>query len=305
MLNNPYNIPTHLSIPSLDLEEVEELLEKDVLIEDSGSIPAAIVINSFAIIFATGQGSLTFDRSHQYYEEAKNIALKYLDSDQIPSTVYEALQDAVSVKKRLLSWSNNRLSITGNTVTFDGDAVPEEVEKFLLDQFEKDPTNSRGSLDAWSKFIDKLRDAVSLDIHNRLFAFLSHNDLSIDEEGNVLCWKVVRSDYKDKHSGTVDYSVGNIVTMPKTKVDNNPNKTCSYGLHACAFSYLKSFANSGDPVLLIAVDPSDIIAVPTDYYGAKIRASVITSVAEVGIWGVTVFSDSDTRELVRQARASA
>ena len=44
-------------------------------------------------------------------------------------------------------------------------------------------------------------------------------------------------------------------------VDPNRNRSCSHGLHVCNLGYLQSFY--GSDVLIVLVDPSNFIAVPT------------------------------------------
>lgn len=296
MLNyNPYNL--YINSASIDVEEAEE----KVLVDRS--IPTAIVLNSFAVIFSSTRGSLTFDRTHGQYEFAKTTALKYLDTGLIPESVYIDIESKYSKKAQLVSWSNDRLEIRDNTVIFDGDEVPSEIEKHLLSLFEADPNNLENSLEAWSKFISKLRDAMDIDIHNRLFAFLAHNDLTIDKDGDVLAWKVVRNNYKDIHSGTIDNSVGTEPTMPRIKVNNNPNQTCSYGLHACAFGYLNSFGSNGNPVMIVKIDVRDIVSVPVDYNGQKIRVCKYKVVAEAGKWGTDVTANSNPHLILKKAFA--
>jgi hypothetical protein len=78
----------------------------------------------------------------------------------------------------------------------------------------------------------------------------------------------------------MDNSVGNIVEVPRSQVDDNPNNTCSHGLHVATMSYASTFGSGDDKILDVEVSPSDVVAVPTDYDGTKMRVCRFKVVAE-------------------------
>lgn len=132
-------------------------------------------------------------------------------------------------------------------------------------------------------FVRKLRNNPSHTAVNELFLFLESSDtpLPITSEGNFLAYKKVRADYKDIHSGTMDNSVGNIVEMPRNKVDDNRNSTCSSGLHFCSFGYLKHFRDTANSrVVILEIDPADVVSIPSDYNNHKGRACRYKVIAE-------------------------
>jgi ribosomal protein S27AE len=113
-----------------------------------------------------------------------------------------------------------------------------------------------------------------------LFKFLEHNGHPITTEGNFIAYRAVRGDFLDKHTGTMNNAVGNVVEVPRSQVDDNPNNVCSHGLHVATLEYAKGFGTSGDRLLDVEVDPSDVVAVPTDYNGTKMRVCKFKVVAE-------------------------
>lgn len=117
------------------------------------------------------------------------------------------------------------------------------------------------------RFMEKVALNPSFNSRKQLFDFLDNNDLPITEEGNFLAYKAVRSDFYDRHSGTVYYGVGEIVTMPREKVDDNPENTCSYGLHVCS----KDYGKFAEVLLMVEVHPADVVSVPNEYRNAKMR----------------------------------
>jgi hypothetical protein len=116
---------------------------------------------------------------------------------------------------------------------------------------------------------------------NELYGFLENNNLPITSDGHFLAYKRVRDDYRDVHSGTMDNSVGQVVTMSRNEVDDNANNTCSSGLHFCSQEYLASFG--GDRTVIVKINPADVVSIPTDYNNSKGRACRYLVVGEVGV----------------------
>jgi len=70
--------------------------------------------------------------------------------------------------------------------------------------------------------------------------------------------------------------------MPRDKVDNDRNRTCSTGLHFCSKTYLPAFGgSSGYRVMIVKVSPEDVVAIPSDYKNAKGRACKYEVVGEI------------------------
>jgi hypothetical protein len=118
------------------------------------------------------------------------------------------------------------------------------------------------------KFIRKLRNNPSFNSREQLYTFLEHNGHPITSEGNFIAYRGVTDDLKDTRTKTFDNSPGSICEMPRNEVDDNPNNTCSKGLHVACYEYAKDF---GPKLVEVEVDPQDVVTVPTDYNGTKMR----------------------------------
>jgi hypothetical protein len=60
--------------------------------------------------------------------------------------------------------------------------------------------------------------------------------------------------------------------MPRNKVDEDKDRTCSYGLHFCSISYLPHFSDScGGHTMIVKINPKDVVAIPADYNNTKGR----------------------------------
>jgi len=131
-------------------------------------------------------------------------------------------------------------------------------------------------------FMDNLMDNPSYRAVNELYRFLEACDLPFTNDGHFLAYKKVRNDFTDIHSGTFSNVVGTKVEIPRNKVDEDSERTCSYGLHVCSRSYLPCFGyEAGNKVVLVKVNPKDVVAVPKDYNNAKMRVCAYEVVDDI------------------------
>jgi hypothetical protein len=124
------------------------------------------------------------------------------------------------------------------------------------------------------KFLENVMENPSYTAVQELYLFLEANQIPITEDGHFLAWKKIRGNWKDIHSNSVDYSIGATPTMKRNEVDPDRDRTCSNGLHCAGWNYLPHFGSgseSTDRIVIVKVNPADVIAVPNDYNNAKMR----------------------------------
>lgn len=149
-------------------------------------------------------------------------------------------------------------------------------------------------------FLENLMDNPSKRAVDELYSFLEYGKMPITPDGHFLAYKRVRADYKSVHDGKTDNSIGTVVEMPRNKVDEDSTRTCSDGLHFCSHEYLKSF--SGEKVVVLKINPRDVVAIPRDYNDTKGRACRYEVVGELSpdeveralsssIWTTSVVTD--------------
>lgn len=202
--------------------------------------------------------------------------LKLSDHD---ANVIESLVD---VPKRIARLTEGLVSVVGSTVYFKGNPVHTtltvKLVKLLDAGFDVTP---------WARFMERVMENPSDRSRECLFDFLDHFNAPLTEDGHFLAFKRVTADYKDIYTKTMDNSPGQVVEMDRSAVNPDPNKTCSYGLHVAATSYLDHYASAVDNKTIVCkVDPVDVVAVPTDYNGAKMRVCryVVLGDAEEGLF---------------------
>lgn len=137
-----------------------------------------------------------------------------------------------------------------------------------------------------------------------LFKFLTHHNLTICEDGCFFAYKGIRNDFKDVHSGTFDNHPGQIVKMPREEVTYDPDRTCSQGLHCGQLGYAR---NWGQIVVLVKVDPANVVSVPNDCNSQKIRVCeylVVSVYAGDKSHGTAVINKSNKVMKVHNSRSS-
>jgi len=149
------------------------------------------------------------------------------------------------------------------------------------------------------QFIVKLYQNPSSVARQELFGWLENADMPITTDGDFIAYKRVRGTYRDIHSNTLTYRVGRVVEMSRLDVDDDRNRTCSAGLHFCSRSYLPNFSsNAGtDRIMLVKINPADVVSIPADYNDSKGRSwrmEVVgeTTLEEAGVpWVESVWGD--------------
>ncbi len=131
-----------------------------------------------------------------------------------------------------------------------------------------------------ANFLANLERNPSYRSRKELYTFLEAGNMPITQDGYFMAYKIVRPDYKDYHSGRFDNSVGQVVEMPRSDVDDDSNNTCSSGLHFCSLDYLSHFGGPGGHVMLLKVNPADVVSIPADYNNTKGRCCKYEVVGE-------------------------
>lgn len=136
-------------------------------------------------------------------------------------------------------------------------------------------------IEPWIKFADNVYANPYPWAREELYLFLEKANLPITPDGCFIAYKKVRSDYKDVYSGTMSNKIGNMVVMPggREAVDPNRNNTCSRGLHFCSKDYLNNFG--GSRVMLVKINPADVVSIPSDYDNTKGRTWRYEVVGEI------------------------
>ena len=133
-----------------------------------------------------------------------------------------------------------------------------------------------------------------------LFKFLQHNGHPLTEDGCFIAYRSVKENFKDHHTGSIDNSPGKFVEMDRSTVDDNPDNTCSSGLHVASYDYASGFGYDNKKLVEVKVNPKDVVAVPRDYDGTKMRVCRFQVIRECDGIKEAPHYEEEERYLVRE-----
>ena len=190
---------------------------------------------------------------------------KLLDSARTRN--WQEFVNNIDISSSINAYLTNGVQVVDGVVTYQGDALHNSLTKRIVDFIRNDLPSQ-----PLVKFLENLLQNPSKRAVDELYDFLEVGELPITEDGCFLAFKNVKVDFKDIHSGTFDNSVGSTCSMLRNKVDEDKDRTCSYGLHFCSIAYLPHFSDSnGGHTMIVKINPKDVVAIPADYNNTKGR----------------------------------
>ena len=129
-------------------------------------------------------------------------------------------------------------------------------------------------------FLSKVLQNPSRRAVQELYKFLEHGQMPLTPTGNFLAYKSVRADYKDWYSNKFLNTIGSEHTMARNDVCDDPDLGCSYGFHVGTLAYATEFNQGANRLVVVEVDPSDVVSVPHDCQNQKLRTAKYKVVGE-------------------------
>lgn len=221
-----------------------------------------ITTNSIAVSYENKHYMVSKSAEPSRYEALKKALI---------AKDYDAFIEALIPKVKIIKYSNEYFELDDKGFLFMKDDPSRPVANVLakrLFEFAKEGLPIEPLVLFWKK----LRKNPSKNSQEMLYEFLEANHHPITSEGNFLAYKKVddiSGKLVDNYTKKIDNSVGKIVEMPREKVVEDKNQTCSAGLHVAAWQYAQSY--SGNALIEVMVDPTDVVSVPSDYNAQKMR----------------------------------
>jgi len=236
------------------------------------STRAFTITNSGTITITLDNKVYSIGTEHMNYAKILE-ALKTKQYDNIPvlANISTAIQNSATK-------AGGNVDITNGLIYYKGFIVDNSLTRRILEMIAKDYP-----FDPMLKFFENLMENPSQRAVTELYNFLDVNNIPITEDGCFLAYKRVREDYMDIYSGTIDNSVGQVVKMDRKLVNDDSNETCSVGLHACSIGYLTNFHNGEGHVMILKINPRDVVSIPVDYHNTKMRVCEYAVVKELEI----------------------
>jgi hypothetical protein len=213
-------------------------------------------------------GNLTLVLNNRTYQVLPDHINYKMILEALPSATADELLEIVDVEKAVSTFSDGLVEIKNGKVMYEGEEVHGSISKRILEFMSKGLP-----LQPLVNFLNNLMENPSMQSQKELYDFLEHEHLPITEDGCFLAYKAVRSDFKDKYRGVFDNSVGQVVKMQRAKVDDDRARGCSDGLHAGALNYVAGYGSleNGDKIVIVKINPSDVVSVPSDCNCEKLR----------------------------------
>jgi hypothetical protein len=241
-------------------------------------IPHLILPNSVVVTSPDGT-PVSIDKSHYNYDEVVTLLTT---SSGTYNQIIDLMQP-IREFRRALSTSNFYENADG-LVCIDLDGYPFVLPAELQQEVLR-INRSNGNLTPLENFVTNLAANPDKKVHDQLYGFISACGLTLTEDGHFLAYKKVRDDFMDIYSGTVDNSPGTTLKpMPRWACDSNPNNTCSSGYHFAAWGYLQHYgASHNNRIVIVKVDPAEVVAIPVDYNNMKGRACTYKVLKEIAV----------------------
>lgn len=255
------------------------------------------IINNSGIVLFIDNKPLKFERGSMQYA-------KILEKFDLP----EAEQDAAIrqvIQKTSPNAEKNGFKISPESVSYLGEELPQSLaDKVRAIHEEGLP------LSLFEKFWQNLQLNPSASSVRELYEFLSYKELPLTEDGCFLAYKGLDSNFwsisgnketkvingQTNKSGNIFNGVGEKIEVRRWDVDDNRTNHCSFGLHVGSLDYARGFAQG--TVVVVKINPKDVVSVPNDYNCQKCRVSAyeVVSIFEQEITAPVVDADNNPIE---------
>ena len=192
----------------------------------------------------------------------------------------------ISLKSVIEDYTVGMLSINGTGVTYAGKPIhtidAERVMAFLRDGLPYKPI---------ANYIERKMANPSSRAINEMYNFLEHKNMPLTDKGTFIAYKGVSEDFYSitgnldtvvvqgtiNADGKILNAIGSTIEVQRSSVDDDFRNGCSHGLHAGSLSYA---AGWGKKVILVEIDPADVVSIPEDCSYQKLRCCKYKVVGE-------------------------
>lgn len=217
-----------------------------------------------------------------YIDSSENVG--YHHEDETLGEYLDSLFDIKSAVSNSIKAVSDRIVFDGESLFFDGDKIDNRLSRHLKDMV-MSGDNNYGSV---ALFMENLSANPSQESRRHLWRWLEAQEtMTLTEDGMIVGYKGVGDDERslsvtsgtntvtvasdsgiEQVTGKVPNPVGATVTIARAEVDPERESYCSFGLHVGTWEYASTF---GRRILKVIVNPRDVVAVPSDRNGQKMR----------------------------------
>ena len=254
---------------------------------------SSLVNETLTLIIDNGKKILTAKSDHPKWLELKaayGAANKGL------------LESLISIKSVVEHYSVGKLSVNSSGITYNGRVIhrldANRVMAFLKANMDYKPL---------ANYMEKLAQNPSNRSIQEAYKFQEHLGLTLTDAGNVIAFKGIQSnDFsvfgnvetvvlqgEVNAAGEIKNSIGTIIEVERSSVDDDYTHECSHGLHAGSMEYAKGHGNK---VVLVEINPADFVSVPSDCNFQKLRCCKYKVVGDLEEYLPLVFNNEHTEK---------
>jgi hypothetical protein len=216
------------------------------------------------------------------------IAALRLPSDQQEDAINKALE-AADVNRDIQS-KGFQLNSNTREVSYHGELLPAPLAQKVFSLIEQNLP-----VTLLEKFWENLKQNPSYNSVRELYDFLSYKELPITEDGCFLAYRGLQEDFYSvsgnletkvlqgtvNSKGQIYNGVGEHIEVQRNCVDDNRENHCSFGIHAGSWDYARNWSRG--KMVVVKINPKDVVSVPSDYDCQKLRCCAYTVVSEVEV----------------------
>jgi len=200
--------------------------------------------------YTVRQGSVNFNA----------LVAALMEQDETKARGYLTIMTTVE------TWTKGLFKKKDSNIVHGDDVLPDSLSNRIINMITngEDP---QSLLNFW----ERLSKNPSWRSVNQLWNFLAHKGIPIDQDGFILAYKGINADWTDVHTGTIKNTPGAVLVMPRNKISDDDAVACHYGYHAGALEYASSFKPHDGKIIIVKIDPEDVVCIPKDSRSQKMR----------------------------------
>lgn len=264
VFRNTVTVPENVCVVSPRTSDVRGTQSNVNVVDEQVSKPVAYVLANNGDISCLLKGRpVVFSKSRSDYSQVLD-ALRNGNVNRLLELANPAKTIQRVVARETNNVSSGKVEVKDGEVYYNGKVLHNTVTSKILDI-----VSHKLPWEPMARFLEKLMQNPSHRAVNELYPFLAHKGIVINEDGDFIGYKKVDHDYLDKHSRSVLNKPGSVIEMERNLVSDDFGVNCSEGYHVGSFAYARDFG--AGIMLLVKVNPKDVVAVPTDCECQKLR----------------------------------
>lgn len=188
--------------------------------------------------------------------------------------------DAANFASKAFHKVTDRVNIKNGVIFLDDESVDNGMAQVIMDYLAEGNDNALPLV----KFMERLSENPSHRSREQFWRFVDRNGIHIDDDGYAILYKGVNQTdvpgvYQsvssgrafvngNEQNGRIRSAPGDVVTMPRREISDDPTVACHAGLHCGDRTYAQSFAQV---LITVRVDPAHVVSVPVDSADRKVR----------------------------------